>query len=67
MTAVGRNVRVKWLSLAHTDRNVWFRGVVLGVYPPKEGPATLFNQLCPVDDGSGLKPRCVPLYRLMID
>lgn len=67
MIAIARGVRVKWLSLAHTDRNVWFRGEVLGVYPPKDGPPTLFNQLCPVDDGSGLKPRCVPLYRLMVD
>jgi len=65
---IGPRSRVKWLSQAHTDRNVWFHGVVLNIYPPKDGnPPTSANQVATVDDGSGRKPRSVPLYRLVID
>lgn len=59
--------KVKWLSQAHTDRNVWFHGVVLAIYPPKDEPPTIANQVCSVDDGTGRKPRHIVMARLMID
>lgn len=64
---ITKGCRVKWLSQAHTERNVWFHGVVKGIFPPKDEPPTLANQICAVDDGTGRANRHIAMARLMID
>ncbi len=64
---ITKGCRVKWLSQAHTDRKVWFHGVVKAIYPPKNEPATTANQICAIDDGMGLRDRHIAMARLMLD
>lgn len=58
---IRKGSKVKWLSrYAEASGKVhWFKGRVVAVY----GVAP--NQVCVVDDGSGMTLRCVPWYKLM--